>query len=333
MKKILFLASLAAVAMTSCTSESNEYVGGNDNTPKEIAFTPLTQPVTRTAIEGTSFPYAKSIYVAAYDVTNNRDFFAQTTFTNPTASDQSPVNTWKGSPARYWPLSACTINFLAFAEFGADPAPTWSKGTGVDANNQFIEFVMADNSSNQYDLMYAMGTKTLSAGASSPGNVSMVFNHAQALIKFTVKGNSDAVSAGVSIDKISIASMICDGTFKVTHTNYNAASGQSVDGSWTSVGTASDREVGSTTALTASEADYAQLLVVPSGNITAFTITYSYDSKQYTYTHTLASPIALAKATKYTFDITFNIHEIIIEPSITNWTEGVGGAGTVTIGG
>ena len=47
MKKILFLASLAAVAMTSCTSESNEYVGGNDNTPKEIAFFPVNQKATR----------------------------------------------------------------------------------------------------------------------------------------------------------------------------------------------------------------------------------------------------------------------------------------------
>ena len=119
MKKILFLASLAAVAMTSCTSESNEYVG--DNTPKEIAFMPINQKATRPAIENGVFPTGESMQVAAYQVeptASAGNYFDGTTFAYNSAATtaQSGTPIWSGNPTkRYWPLSACYINFLAYA--------------------------------------------------------------------------------------------------------------------------------------------------------------------------------------------------------------------------
>ena len=47
MKKVLFMISAAAFALASCSNESTEFVG--DNSPKEIAFKPITQPTTRAA--------------------------------------------------------------------------------------------------------------------------------------------------------------------------------------------------------------------------------------------------------------------------------------------
>ena len=94
MKKNLFLIPVAALAFAACTNETTEYVG--DTSPKEIAFKPIAQPSTRAAVDGTIFPDV-AMQVAAWDVTNSRDFFTATTFTEN-------ATTWKGG--KYWPLSA-----------------------------------------------------------------------------------------------------------------------------------------------------------------------------------------------------------------------------------
>ena len=79
MKKYLFITISAALALTACTNETTEYVG--DTQAREIAFAPLAQKATRAAVDGTTFPTDMTMQVAAYDVTNSREFFANTTFT------------------------------------------------------------------------------------------------------------------------------------------------------------------------------------------------------------------------------------------------------------
>ena len=327
MKKILFLASLAAVAMTSCTSESNEYVGGNDNTPKEIAFMPLAQPSTRAAVEGTDFPTGQDMYVAAYDATKGADFFGQTTF-----DEDGSTGKWKASPAKYWPMDAATINFLAY--------------TGVPSGSYFnathpaqdLTITLADNSINQYDLMYACGRQSRARGAAA-SDVAMNFIHAEALIKFTVKSAADYGST-LKLQSIVLTGAHYSGTYTVTHTgwndNDNDPAPQAVSGVWSSVSTQANvtrtpetaagwDAAGNATVTTTARQVGAGILVVPDENdatddYTSFTINYTLDGNPYTFTYTPAD-LDVHQAKKYTFAITMTLNEIIIAPTVTDYVE------------
>lgn len=328
MKKILFLASLAAVAMTSCTSESNEYVGGNDNTPKEIAFFPVNQKATRGAdyqsyaVTGTTFPTGLNMYVAAYDAnkgTSGGDYFAKTQFANSTST------LWTGG--KYWPFAECWLNFLAVANVSSGSAVTMSDASGATVT-------LADNSSNQYDLMYAIGhgEVTLSGNTLSYTNATaaMEFKHAQSWLNFKVK----ASVAGITITGITVHGGVYEGSAGVTFTNYNykytdGTNTQSVAVAWTvnsanakdaSVHMASNHAVSNTTFQPVGSG----IIMVPRVDaFTGFTINYTTsDGKAYSYTYTFADATEMpdfVAGTQYIYNVMFNMHEIQINATVADW--------------
>lgn len=326
MKKYLLLASVAALAFTSCSDQSTEFVGAPES--HEIAFAPISKPTTRSTVDGTDFPTAYSIIANAYDITNSRAFFdAAKTFTNV-----ATTTNWTTSPKAYWPLSATSISFLAYAELNpAAVSPvTWT-------NTQTLVLNMADNNSAQKDLMYACGfgavTTSGTNGLNFPTNVGMQFKHAQSWVTFTV--NSDATSDGlVTLTSITLNDANYSGTYTVTHTGWNSttAGDHSVAGVWSNISSNQDIIVpGWTEAAVAYQAvaSNAQsvgngLLVVPddaasTDDFSSFTIAYKVDGKSYTYTYTPAS-LDLEQGKKYIFNITFKLHEIIIAPTVLDWT-------------
>lgn len=316
MKKSLLLVSVAAVALTACTSESVEYVGDSQQAPREIAFAPLAQPSTRAAVSTTTFPTDKTMQVAAYDVTHTRDFFGATTF-----SYSSSSNIWKGG--KYWPLSAAYINFLAYANFEGSSA-TW----GSTHKASGVTLVMTDNKTVQQDLMYAIGHGEVTQSGNAltfPENVPMVFNHAQAWITFNVKAANTA-SQDVTINKITLNGAKYNGTYTITHTGYNATSSQSVAGAWSSLGSTADVVVPgwSATTLTTGGADVGNgLMIVPddnaaTGDFTSFTINYTLDGQTYDYTFTPVNT-NVDQAKHYIYNITFTLHEIEIAATVANW--------------
>ncbi len=315
MKKYLFLVSVAAVALTACTNESEEYVGSNQ--AREISFSPIAQKHTRAAVESTTFP-TQDMYVTAYNVTKSENFFGATTFSKS-------GTTWAGG--KYWPLSPATINFLAYTGFTAGTA-TW------DATNpaSSVTLAMGDNKTAQNDLMYACGTGSVTQTGNSltfPENVPMAFKHAQALFKFTVVANNTTAASSITVNSITLNDVSCQGTFTVTHTNWNQTSSQSVSGAWTAYNTSTGNvaaiKASGYESLSVSAQDFASLMVVPDQGITGFTINYTLDSKTYNYTYDLRSgtplaPMSLSQATKYTYNISFGLNEILIAPSVTDWT-------------
>jgi hypothetical protein len=327
MKKNLFFISVAVLALSSCNNDTVVDENLSANQPKEITIQAIATPTTRTAVDGTTFT-PTTMEVAAWDVTNGRDFFTATTFTKD-------ASTWKGS--KYWPLSAAYINFLAYTELNAGSA-TWNlAGDGKAASG--VTLVMADNKTAQKDLMYAIGNGEVSQTANSlsfPDNVEMTFKHAQAWICFKADAY-DATSGGkVTLKSITLNGAKYNGTFTVTHTNYNASSEQAVTGAWSALGDAQNVAVPNWTAATiAYDADGDGvtvgdgLLIVPDGDnatadFTSFTIAYSLDGNDYTYTYAplTAAAANVDQAKKYTFKINFHLHEIEIAPTITDWVEG-----------
>lgn len=327
MKKNLFLISVAALAFAACSNDTTVEQNTTVNQPKEIAFSPLVQPNTRAAVDGETFT-PTTMEVAAWDVTNGRDFFTATTFTKD-------ATTWKGG--KYWPLSAAYINFLAYAELNAGSA-TWNLA-GDNKAASGVTLVMADNKTAQKDLMYAIGNGAVTQTDNAlgfPTNVPMTFKHAQAWVRFMADAYDATTGGKVTLTSITLNGAKYNGTYTVTFTNYNSSSDQSVAGAWSALGSTADVAVpnwssaaiaydGSGDGVNVGDG----LLIVPDDNNTtadwtSFTIAYSLDGKAYTYTYTPATAAAanVDQAKKYTFKIVFHLHEIEILPSVTDWVEG-----------
>lgn len=324
MKKNLFLISVVALALGACSNDTTlEQNTATELQPAEIAFSPLNQNLTRAEVEGTTFPTGQDMYVAAYDATKGADYFGQTTF-----DEDGTTGKWKANPPKYWPMNAATLNFLAY--------------TGVPSGSYFnathpaqdLTITLADNSSNQYDLMYACGrqSRALNTAAS---DVAMNFKHALALIKFEVKTAADYSYGSPKVYPLAITSIVLtgahySGTYTIDNsTNYSSTSStySTLVGVWSSVGTqANVTRTPSFSNLTTSFQQVGNgILVVPdednsADDYTSFTINYTLDGKAYSYDYTPAD-LDVHQAKKYTFQITMTLNEIIIAPTVTDYVE------------
>lgn len=318
--------------LASCSNDvtiSENTVPAGSNAQKEIAFYPLSNTpkyaIRRAPVEGATFPEV-TMQVSAYDATNARNFFDNVTFTKD-------GTTWKAG--KYWPLAPTTINFLAYAELTAGSA-TWNATNPASA----VTLVMGDNKTAQKDLMYACGTGTVTQSVNNltfPDNVPMTFKHAQAYIKFTVKAKTATEASAITVNSITLNSVSCQGTYAVTHANWNetkdardvavpaGSKNGSVSGVWSSydtyAGNVASVVAAGYSALSTDVQNYSSLMVVPDQGMASFTINYTVDGKAYNYTYIPAST-TLAQATKYTYNITFQLHEILIAPEVTEWAAG-----------
>ena len=332
MKKYLFLVSVAALTFSSCSDQSTEFVGDKvAQQAREITFAPLAQPTTRAAVDGTTFPTTSAMQVAAWDVTEGRNFFTHTPFTYSGGG-----TIWTGG--KYWPLSAAYINFLAYTNFQGTAGSETDGATWATNEASQVTLVMSDNKSAQKDLMYAIGSGevTLSGNALTfPTNVPMVFKHAQAWISFNADAY-DATSGGrVTLQSITLNGAKYNGTYTVTQSNYNASSSQSVAGAWSSLGSTADVAVPNWTPAAIAYDSSGDgvvvgdgLMIVPDDNaatadFTSFTIAYTLDGNDYTYTYTPATAAAanVDQAKHYIYNINFHLHEILISATVTDWDD------------
>lgn len=322
MKRIVIISAAAVLALVSCAKVQDTYVGAPES--REIAFQAITTPNTRAAVDGTTFPDV-AMQVAAYDATASANYFDATTFSKATT-------TWKGN--RYWPFTPATINFLAYAEL-TEGSASWNATNPASA----VTLVMGDNKTAQKDLMYACGTGTVTQSSNTlgfPTSVPMTFKHAQAWVKFTVQAGDATSATAITVNNITLNSVSCQGTYAVTHTNWDqtatarAAAGDgskdgSVSGVWSEYSTYADNvaavAAGGYSTFSTSVQDFASLMVVPDQGMASFTINYTLDGKTYNYTYTPAST-ALAQATKYIYNIKLTVHEIEIAPTVADWTDG-----------
>ena len=361
MKKYLFVLSVAALGFASC---SNDNVIAENNTtgqqPREIAIFPLSQPSTRAAVQGTTFPIGNTMEVRAYKSApaTAGGYFAKTTFEREEIT--TDVYKWRGSTKQYWPLSASTINFFAVSGAGVNAADITIADALASATIKY-DATAANNTSKtaysattQSDIMYGFNRGSVTQSGNTltfPSEVGMTFNHALALINFQIKA-SDAASTAIKIYKIELNGARYTGDLTITNTNAATESSTwtaKVD--WTPndvVDNVQVPNIGNTTdpvALTTSyvptntntetASDWASLMIIPSTQtatttdygFTTFTIYYKLNGNDYTYTYapTLSGSApaltAVQAGYKYTYQITMTLHEILINPIVTAWTE------------
>lgn len=354
MKKNLFLISVVALALGACSNDSTiEQNTATELQPAEIAFSPLTQPSTRTdcynAVPSTSFPGNYTMDVSA-NVNAGLTYFSGINF----AQDGTY---WEGAAPQYWPLSPATLNFLAVTNWTTTPASVVSTAFTNCAqsavvtlgNNAPTDLTSPSVSNAQHDLMYAVGRgvvtqsgNNLTYAGNSAGNatpVDMVFKHALAWVNFTVQTAAD-YGTGFKLNSITLHNAYYGGTYTLNNaTNYNyvydgntydSRTATPITGTWGNTPTNQGANVvvpgwTSGTSLSTTPATVGNgLIIVPTygltpaaNSFTGFTIEYQFNGQTFSYTHN--ENVTVEQAKKYTYAITFTLTEIQINPSVTGW--------------
>lgn len=307
------------------------------------------------AVAGTDYPKNYTMDVVAYTVPTTSadgvagDYFASTNFTlnHQGGAAGTDNGLWGGtSTARYWPLSPATLNFLAVSNwsatsvvstaFGSTGANYASKATVTLSDNKPSAYTPTGGSETyvQHDLMYAKGSASVTQASNTltfPGNVAMEFNHALAWVNFTVKAATTAEQS-ITINSITLNNAYYSGEFEANQTNYDALTGQAWGTcKWNSAGsqtaTVASPNWTATALTTSAQTVGSGLLVVPTSDLTStvsfdsFTINYTYNGRSYSYTYRPTdAEKTLSMAKKYTFAITFQLHEIFVAATVANWT-------------
>lgn len=345
MKK-LFLFSVAVLAFCACSSD--ETVSENNvanQQPKQISFAPLNKVNTRAAVQGTTFPTTNTMEVKAYQTQPSATgYFDKATFSKKETY-------WGATPAKYWPLSAAKLNFFAVSGAGV----TDSHITIADLLGSASVAYTSDNAydaTTQSDIMYAFGRGEVTQSGNTltfPNKVDMTFYHALALINFQIKAGNNA-STAIKIKKIELNGARYTGTLAITNANAATEAGAwSAKVDWTPndvVNNVVVPSIGNTTTPVDLTESYvpentttsypASLMIIPSTQtatttdygFTTFTITYTLDNKEYTYTYAPAgysgeipNLTVVQAGYKYTYQIAMTLHEILINPSVEAWSE------------
>ena len=378
MKK-LFLFSVAALAFCACSSDEtvSEKTAANQQ-PKQISFTPLNKVNTRAAVHGTTFP-DQDMYVAAYMAAPNAgNYFEKTAFKKnyqggtATASD----GIWGGAPARYWPLSPATLNFLAVTG-GSIDAAHFTFGATNYASSAAVAYTTGNSygPTTQSDIMYAVGQGTVTqsnntltfAGGGTGENIGMTFYHALALLNFQVKAYSATEVGKIVVNSITVNGASYTGNLTVTNANYAATDGSAKTQptiTWAPSPAVAATVAGTTSCVfphtVASKDDYYpsndadplnwwNIMIVPSDTKTpitnrgfrSFTINYTVKGNSgqadqtYNYTYYPSgdanSDTNVDEGKIYTYKINFKLHEIRIEPSVTNWVAATPAIGDIDV--
>ena len=333
MKKNLFLISVVALALGACSNDTTlEQNTATELQPAEIAFSPLAQPNTRAAsattpaIDGATYPDDLTMQVAAYAMPISSSWAAGGYFDKTPFNGTNALN-WKGTPSRYWPLSDAYVTFLAVAGVEAGDvsfaASTYASGATVTYDG--------DSFTAQTDLLYSgkQASVTKSGNALTfPGPVGMTFKHALAWLQFNVRAASDAYDEKFAITKIEIVDANKTGTFTITNTGYDTSGDPTPTGVWDGFAAGANYDVPSSAiaagSLTTAFQACGNALLVPkpaAASFTKFVIYYTLDGKAFTFDYT-PETTTLAQATKYVYNITFTLTEILIDPVVTEWTDG-----------
>lgn len=338
MKKFFLLAAAATAMLAACSKTEITPIGE----AQKIAFTAVNKVATKTPVTDNQFLNEDNMAVAAYivDGTTPNDFFGYTLF-----EKEAGATYWTGQPARYWPLTSSTINFLAVTEKGGKVDNTTINFNQTSPASGAVVTLAGNDTYDQNDLMYAAGTGTHVQGAEYNA-VSMVFKHALAWINFKIKTSTPAYNADakegctIRVNSITLNEAVFDGTLTLENSQCwtdVANNTRNVTATWApgaKVNLAVPRADGTTTAdgvtLTG---DYQRfgygLLVVPDGYAKSFTINYTLTQSDNTantfdYTYELPAPpagktTAWTMAKMYFYNINITLSEIEVNPSVTEW--------------
>ena len=224
---------------------------------------------------------------------------------------------WVPSNTKYWPKDGQTM-FLAYSAPSLSFTPVWTPG---DAGAGFEVSSMPDNRTRQTDILYA-GTGNISQ---SSGAVTLNFQHAQALLKFTGISNesyNSAYNRGVTVTSITVSSLRYRGRFSVSQSTNGT-----VTPSWSASTTGSATLYSGTGRMYTYATDLGTGFMVYPQNPVAITINYTLHNgkdasghvvdltRSFSFTPTGTWAAGLA----YTYALSFTEGEISVSASLSPW--------------
>lgn len=345
MKKLLFSLAVAVIALASCQKDMDVLNNKGDQMNK-ISLRAVNG-LTKSAIDGTTFPDGYKMRVSAYrnlDAQHSGDDEAENFFTDIRFTKDGTV--WKAG--KYWPVSG-NLDFLALSCNNLESLTNVTFDADTCARRVALD--VPDNSITFDDLLFGSSNAQT---YNSDGNP-ISFKHAMAAVVFTAKSNVpyDAdTNVGITIDSIAVNGAKYSGTLTVENP---AAAGNSgtLSATWSALGDSHDyvrarvwnaANLGTNNAetqLTAlhlvdTSATIANhpfgdgYVILPEQTNRPFTVYYTlHNGKdngganinnhiQYKYEPDTGT---WEQSKKYIYDIQFKLDEITIAPSIAPWTD------------
>lgn len=334
MKKFLFIAAMASVALVSCVK--NEVIPVNEE-GQEITF--MTAPVTKALVDPQkAFTTTNVFWSWAFLSEETYPGDASTQLYIGTSESQGALisyknNVWKEQEKfHYWPKDndsrltfySYSINDANGKTFNAAPTSltcTYADGiqmTGYDIEaNKNIDFmvaeVMADQkANNDGDEILTKGVKTL-------------FHHELSNVNFTIKTNAAYANRTFTLNSITLNDIV-----KTADFSQNPSTSDPLAGTWTAK-TTDDISVGTAVTFTNSEVALGdpQYLFVPQvfTNANTVTVVYTITSTAPASTETVTVEKKLSEifgswehGKKYTCNITVSLDEILWDPAVVDWT-------------
>lgn len=310
MKKFFLIAASALMVFASCSKVNINYE--NDGQPQEIGVFAVNKNMVKGAVSAFPEDYVMMVssYLADGDGTEG-EYFSNKPFTGSNGK-------WTGG--QYWPVSAAILNFLAVAPEVEDAVET-------SITNGVATVSVESNETNQYDVMYAVGQASKSAGIAPDADVDMLFKHALSWITFNFKTTNDASDVAIKINSVTINGATVNGTLTVTSTAYTSTGTQAARASWNATASQSGIDVPGADAGLTLDSEYETfgngLLVVPviaRDFVINYTITPNGGTAQtFNYTYTLTGTWDMAK--KYNYNVSITLTEITIAPSVDPWDD------------
>lgn len=330
MKRILLIASAVAI-VAGCAKVTTV----DTAEPQEIAFKAYNYAATKAPINGSIFPYDRDMAVHAIfkDVTGTTsEYFDNVKFT---AKQIEGKSLWSGG--KFWPPQG-TLRFNAVSPSEGSSNSILSNlnfnyGNGENLPN--ITGSLADNSTEQLDLLVAASTDFTSAPSSSNAGVAITFHHALSLIQIKAKAGAEKL---VKVKDIVLNTCYQSGSFYV----YPATDSDfATDVNWDVTGiNATNLNLGvqETELGVSADSEFKSVLVVPAinkGTKPTLTITYDFDSltdlvKTVDLFPAGTSITEWQSGKKYTYSLTFTANEILLDPSIDEWDDA---SNDITVGG
>ena len=354
--KNLFIIAAAVAAMAACTKSSVVY----DDSQNEIGFIPVSDVVSKAVpgpigVDGTgssqSYNQKETFGIFAY---HNNNAVADTEWNAfyPNASlyidnkefvYREDLLSFAGRNPEYWPKTGS----LAFAGYSpwdmlndkvsytADATPVFKINNFTQGNYEWP--ANADNvTNNTVDVMWFDVDDQNSA---SQNDVAVVFKHALAWLDFNVKLAEDVAAESFTIKSIVLTNMYLDGSFttETTPPTWSPATGALKEI------VLYDNSTGNN--ITTTGTTYGELLVIPQNIVKVASTTKSQLRISYTQNtsdgtaqvETIVLDIekddiaAWELGKHYTYNISFSLNEIEVQPAVMDWT--VQDGGSITVGG
>ena len=200
MKKVLFCAVAAIVALASCSKTHVVYNGD----PQEIAFRQITGAMTKTTVDLTS-----NMGVFAWTVTSPASYFGNTQFIKTDGI-------WKANPSKFYPIQG-ELDFAYYSPYEAN----WT----FDGSTTLASPVLSDIKDK--DVLYG---KTIARSAKTAEALDVELAHA--LAQVTVNVTTDEASKGhITITQVTLSNTHLGGTLTVTYDNARNVSNAAWSGS------------------------------------------------------------------------------------------------------